>query len=405
MHDSLPEPDSPRYGLRWLPAALLVVAFLVHVPTIGAPLVDRHPFRQTQTAYTARIFHEEGIDLLHPTLPVLGAPWEVPFEFPAFQAVASLVMDVGVPEDTALRLTGLVSFLLAGGLLWLLVARQVGWLGATVALGIFLFSTLGIAWGRAALIEYTALAASLGYALSGLRWRDRASGPWFALALALGCLAMMVKITTALFWVVPFVVLAVSRDDDRQTRTSWIGAALLSVIPLAAGLAWTRWADAIKAASDATAWLTSSALTSWNTGTMTQRLESTDAWAAVASSTIFLAGGIALLFLAWPAIRLIRPPATDPIFWALVAGTARQSGRSWSSSTCTSSTITTPLPCRVRWPPWSAWVWPGCRTFGPGFVASSSPVPSSPGPRSGGCGSRIWLPRSTRPRIRKLSCR
>ena len=106
-------------------------------------------------------------------------------------------MDVGVPEDTALRLTGLLSFLLAGGLLWLLVVRQVGWLGGTAALGVFLFSTLGISWGRAALIEYTALAASFGFALSGLRWRDRASGPWFALALALGCLAMMVKITTA----------------------------------------------------------------------------------------------------------------------------------------------------------------------------------------------------------------
>ena len=35
-------------------------------------------FRQTQTAYTARIYHEQGIDLLHPKLPVLGEPFEVP---------------------------------------------------------------------------------------------------------------------------------------------------------------------------------------------------------------------------------------------------------------------------------------------------------------------------------------
>ena len=117
----------------------------------------------------------------------------------------------------------------------------------------------------------------------------------------------------------PFVVLAVSRDDDRQTRTSWIGAGLLSVIPLIAGLAWTRWADAIKVASDATAWLTSSALASWNTGTMAQRLE-VDAWAAVASSAIFLAGGIALPFVAWPAIRLAI--ARRQIrFWAWIGGT------------------------------------------------------------------------------------
>ena len=92
---------------------MLLLALVMHLPTLSAPLVDRHPFRQTQTAFTARIFHEDGIDLLHPKLPILGAPWEVPFEFPAYQAVAAVVMDVGVPEDTALRSTGLASFLLA----------------------------------------------------------------------------------------------------------------------------------------------------------------------------------------------------------------------------------------------------------------------------------------------------
>ena len=167
---------------------MLLFVLVMHLPTLGAPLVDRHPFRQTQTAFTARIFHEDGIDLLHPKLPILGAPWEVPFEFPAFQAVASLVMDVGVPEDTALRATGLASFLLAAALLWLLVRRQAGWLAGTVALAVFLFSPLGISWGRASLMEYTAIAASLGFALSGLRWREgRQSGgsssPWGSAAL------------------------------------------------------------------------------------------------------------------------------------------------------------------------------------------------------------------------------
>ena len=131
MSDSMPGRDAPSARLRWLPAVLLIAAFVVHLPTLGAPLVDRHPFRQTQTAFTARIFHEEGIDLLHPKLPVLGAPWEVPFEFPAFQAVAAVVMDrrCSRGHGASARRASL-SFLLAGGLLWLLVRRQVGWLGA-----------------------------------------------------------------------------------------------------------------------------------------------------------------------------------------------------------------------------------------------------------------------------------
>ena len=315
--------SSPPNVLRWLPALLLAVAFLIHVPTLGAPLLDRHPFRQTQTAFTARIFHDEGIDLLYPKLPILGAPWEVPFEFPLFQAAAAVVMDVGVPEDTALRLTGLASFILAAGLLWLLVKRQAGWTGATVALTVFLFSPLGISWGRAALIEYTALAASFGFALAGLRWRDGGSsgrsGWWFALALALGCVAALVKITTALFWVAPFALLAVSRDDDRGTRSSWVGAWALSIVPLLAGIAWTRHADAIKAASEATVWLTSSQLLAWTFGSVGQRLEP-GSWGSIFMSVGILAGGIAILFLAIPAIRFALA-RRQVRFWTWIVAT------------------------------------------------------------------------------------
>ena len=79
---------NPRLGELAVVVAvpLAVYVALVIAPTLGRPLLERHSFRQTQTALTARIFHEQGIDLLHPKLPVLGAPFEVPFEFPLFQA-------------------------------------------------------------------------------------------------------------------------------------------------------------------------------------------------------------------------------------------------------------------------------------------------------------------------------
>src|SRR3990172_12922435 len=89
----------------------LAIAVAVRAPTLDQPLLEAHSFRQTQTAYTALVFHEQGIDLLHPKMPVLGAPFEVPFEFPLFQAGASLVMDAGVRPDVALRLSGLACFL------------------------------------------------------------------------------------------------------------------------------------------------------------------------------------------------------------------------------------------------------------------------------------------------------
>ena len=105
----------------------MLAALVVYVaPTLHAPLLEGHVFRQTQTAWTAREFREEGIDFLHPKLPVFAALFEAPFEFPLFQALAMLPMDLGVAEDTALRLTCLVCFVLTALLLWGLVRHVAG---------------------------------------------------------------------------------------------------------------------------------------------------------------------------------------------------------------------------------------------------------------------------------------
>jgi hypothetical protein len=79
-------PRTPRSAPAVVEALVVVAMLASYVgyvwPTLGRPLLERHAFRQTQTAHTARIYHEQGIDLLHPKLPVLGEPYEVPFEFP-----------------------------------------------------------------------------------------------------------------------------------------------------------------------------------------------------------------------------------------------------------------------------------------------------------------------------------
>lgn len=304
--------------LRWLPAALIVLAALVHLPTLDAPLLERHGFRQTQTAFTARIFHEDGIDLLHPMLPVLGPPWEVPFEFPLFQAAAAVVMNAGLAEDTALRVTGLASFVLAAWLLWLLVRRQAGDLAAIIALGVFAFSPMAIEWSRAALIEYLALAATLAFALAGLRWRERPTAAWYGAALVLGSVAALVKITTAAFWIAPFALLGFGRDDVAQTRRSRAAAWGLSILPLLAGVAWTRYTDAIKAGSAATADLSSGEMVLWNFGDLAERVDASS-WARVVV-VIVLAGGVILPFVVVPLIRFARRERQGR-FWTWIAVT------------------------------------------------------------------------------------
>ena len=49
-------------------------------PTLGFPLTEARLPPDT-TAFTAVLYAREGIDLLHPMVPIFGPPWFLPFEF------------------------------------------------------------------------------------------------------------------------------------------------------------------------------------------------------------------------------------------------------------------------------------------------------------------------------------
>lgn len=254
---------------------LLLLAATVRIPTLDQPLIEHHAFRQTQTAYTAVVFHEEGVDLLHPKLPVFGAPFEVPFEFPLFQAMAAAAMSWGLPADVAMRSTALFCFLLSALLLWGLVRHVGGRVAAMATLALYLFTPFALLWSRASLIEYLAVAGALGWLWAGLLWRDRRRPIYAALAVAGGLVVMLVKPTTGAFWILP--LLAYRAAGEEAGWRSWLKArsdlvlAGVIVVPFLAAAAWTGHADAIKAANPATQWLTSARLAEWNYGTLQQR--------------------------------------------------------------------------------------------------------------------------------------
>lgn len=308
----------PRFA--W-PLGLLFLAGVVwfHLPSLNQELVELHSFRQTQTAWTALIFHQQGIDLFHAKLPVLGPPWELPFEFPLFQALASLVMDVGVPTDPAMRLTGLAMFLLTALAVWRLVARLAGETAGLVSLVTFATSGLALLWSRTSLIEYMVTAAAVGGLYFLVRWHERANWVWWALALGVGIVAMLVKPTTAVMYLPAIVALGWSawRDKEHRPFGSMLryGAALVAVIviPLAFGYLWTAYADAIKAASPFTAGETSAALWSWNYGTIPQRL-SPDTWNLIGGRIDELVlGGAPVIFDGIPVIWTVL--AFAGCFW------------------------------------------------------------------------------------------
>ncbi len=289
--------------------AALIVAAALRLPTLFQPLLEAHPFRQTQTAYTALLYHRQGIDLLHPPLPVVGPPWEVPFEFPLFQAAAAILMDLGIAMEPALRGLSLVCFLATGAVLWVLIEREHGSTPALLGLVFFLFSPFSLLWSRASTIEYLATLLGVSFVALTLEWGR--SGRWgtFAGALTVGALAMLVKITTGLIWLAPALLLA-------RGRIGW--RLVLLFVPVLVGLAWTAWADGIKSAGPITQYLTSQELTDWNIGTIAQRLDegtrrAFDRW------TIPL-GAVGLVTLALIRPRLERPGLRAWFAATLVAG-------------------------------------------------------------------------------------
>ena len=303
-------------------SGLLVIAIVIRLPTLDLPLIERHEFRQSQTAYTARIYHRDGIDLLRPEVPVLGPPWVLPFEFPLFQAGAALVMEIGVDETVALRGFSLVWFIVSAILLYVLLRPRIGPVGAIAALVVFLFSPFLVVWSRTATIESLATAATLGFAVVALRWRADRARRWWFLAVVLGSIAMLVKITTAVFWVVPFAVLGFGRDAESRGAWRSVPAWTLVGIPVVIGLAWTRYADAVKAATEATASLTSTAVAPFTFGSVADRLDAT-VWIAALTPSVVLTTMFLLPVMAIFAYRFAsRDGRIRFVTWITVAWVA-----------------------------------------------------------------------------------
>jgi hypothetical protein len=294
-------------------AGLLLVAAAAKIPTLSQPLTENFAWRQTQTAWTALIYHQEGIDLLHPQVPVHGPPWVFGFEFPLFQALGALLMDVGISPDVAMRTVGLTTFLITGWLIFGLTRRLLGDVAALVALAAFLFSPFGLLWGRTSLIEYLATAGSIAFLWSGTCWLDRRRKADFTIGLVTGLLALLVKITTGAFYLLPLLFY---RPSQGSVRERWLPLAMLVAVPAAAGRLWIEYTDALKAAQPATAFQTSGRMVNFNFGTPEMRWDPGLLIPIGAAILVGLAGAGLVIWVPMAVARL-RTQRQWPFFAAL----------------------------------------------------------------------------------------
>lgn len=278
-------PHSSESRAPWIIFGLVLVLALVALTTRwSAPILDRHEFRQVQTAVSAYWIRETGWKLDYET-PLFGPPWSIPMEFPVYQVIVgklSAWLGTGLePTGRAVSLAFLLAALPAvyglAGLFGLAASRRLLVVAAVLATPTYLF------YGRTLMIETTALCFSLWFMLGvGRAVRDGSVG-WSAVAACCGTLAALAKVTTFLIHCPPAALLAAWLWWQRPAaRPGVLRAATLAGVPVAIafviGWLWVRHADGVKQSNPFSGFLTSAELTKWNWGTLEQRL-SADFWA------------------------------------------------------------------------------------------------------------------------------
>jgi len=276
---------------HWVLLLLFAVAMALCWGTLDMPLLERHGFRQTQTAITVQTFINEGISLFHYQTPVLGYPYTAPFEFPIFQLSAyAMHRLIGGNLDVSMRLASLAWFFLSAllldqiGRLWFRDSRV-----RYCILGFYLLNPFSLFWSRTSMIDFCSVALSLAFLLASMRWLRLGGWRDWLLGIVLGSLAYLAKATSVLpavfvlagYWyarlnektkeaAVPSSGIFLDFRSLKTDRKHLMLLAVLVALPLLVGYLWVIHTDAVKLASGQK-WLTSASLKTWNFGTWDQK--------------------------------------------------------------------------------------------------------------------------------------
>ena len=176
-------------------------------------------------------------------------------------------------------------------------------------LSLYFVSPIYVFWSRTVMIESLALFLGLAYLALVLRYLEGRSIVMLIAASVAGVLSGIVKVTTF----VPFCLLVIGAlgmdawrrrapSIDRPLLTSLVPGILAAVaLPVVATLAWTRFADHTKAQNVIGSFLTSSALRTWNTGSLEQRLD-IGVWGTLGDRMWLIGAGSVVLLAALVAV-------------------------------------------------------------------------------------------------------
>lgn len=259
------------------------ISVIIQVPMLFFNLSEGDSFRFAQTTMVVREFINNGIDLRTPLL-VFGSNSFVPFEFPLFQAVASIIAKLlGLEPLVATRFTALLFF---QGTCVVTYALSKKWFGkevALIAILLFEFTPFGLRFAHSPLIEF---AATFYFLLSlylfelFLNYSKTKIKFIIAIAAAISLSAgFLTKVTTGIALLPIFLILVLKIFTKDFSKIKKLTSFLLLIVSTLGSLSlvvlWNSFADTVKTQNPFTAHLISTTpqMVNWNFGTLQDRID------------------------------------------------------------------------------------------------------------------------------------
>ena len=268
------------------------------------------PFRESQTAISAEyLVREPAGGMLAYQLPVLGAPWRVPYEFPLFQQLTAWIAQLGISITQAGRLLNMVCFILCV-LVMARLWKKWGLSGSVrlIAIALLIASPIYCIYATAHMIESLALLFALLHVWTAWKFAGSLHWRWLVLALISGIMAALEKITT---WMPAGALVAIlglmefkqayAKDGIGRKWRSWFGLLLVSAGCLIAGVLWSEWCAGIREHNPMN---DEASLPSWIFGTLEQRLTLKNWIYVMGKHSLLLFGPLGLLVPVLLAVAL-----------------------------------------------------------------------------------------------------
>jgi hypothetical protein len=250
-------------------------------------------WRSSHTLLTSLWFQKEGINLFNYQTPVFGPPWQVPLEFPLYQAICTVFSNITRLELTlSSRLMSLAIFYLSALFLILLCIKFIESKAlCIIILTVYLWLPFNIRYSTEILPDFLSVALALSYLYWIYKWLvSPRNYLFFVLAVSSGCLGAMVKITTMPIVMIPAILITLNGMQSwgikfrelfsleklmvevKRRKLSLFLLAGIVILPLLSEILWVKFEDGIKQANIYTAYLTSANSSDWWYGTLTQKL-------------------------------------------------------------------------------------------------------------------------------------